>query len=47
MKFKKGGLFVSIAWVFIALLHGYSYGLGAGITMSLAALMIIYYQLEK
>ena len=47
MKFRKGGLFVSIAWVFIALLHGYTYGLGAGITMGIAALMIIWDRVEK
>lgn len=47
MKFKKYGLFVSIIWVAITILHGTNYGLGAGIGMGLATLMIIWGMIEK
>lgn len=47
MKFKKDGLFTSILWTIITILHGINYGIWAGVIMGLATLMIILDRIEK
>jgi len=38
---KKNGLFISIAWIFITILHGLTYGFLAGCVMAIATISII------
>lgn len=46
LKFKKKGLFLSICWIIITILHTITYGFWAGIILALATINIILYQLE-